>query len=144
MRTTEPLLHEIGSLLARERRRRNWTLAEVGARGGLNYSTVREHERGRIKTLQRLARHLDAFGWGLSAVVQRALDASTGGGPAFNPALLAIHEVYPELTPEGQAMLLSLARVLPRRVVTPEPGRPGVVPAGARRGRRQTADRKRA
>lgn len=106
----------IGRRLASERRRRAWTLDDVEAAGGPNYAVVRAHERGQIRTIRALERHVAAFAWTVPDLFVAEGEArSTGPAPELTDEVRALVGAYRRTTAEGRRALQMIAAQLPTR-----------------------------
>ncbi len=106
--------HSIGARLAAERRRRGWTLDDVEAAGGPNYAVVRSHERGQIRTIHALERHVRAFGWSVPELFVPEARAARQAA-ALTDDIRALVAAYRRTTDEGRRALELIAAQLPTR-----------------------------
>jgi hypothetical protein len=99
--TNAQLWRRIGSRLAAERHRRGWTRKDIEHRGGPNYVTVDAHERGAIRTIAALDKHLAVVGWTLEGLLRQILQESP---PVPSAALLSLATAYQETSDAGRAV----------------------------------------
>jgi hypothetical protein len=76
---------------------------------------VRAHERGQIRTIRALERHVAAFDWCVPDLFVAGEARSTGPAPELTDEVRALVAAYRRTTAEGQRALQMIAAQLPTR-----------------------------